>query len=118
MPPMYGTVGGMEKTTVYLTTEQKAALAAAARDQGRSEARLIRDGIEEVLAAHVAREAPASIADQPSNPVGGRDQLGVRPRWVSREAFVGWFVDAQADPALSTELRDLGPDLTDDLTDR
>lgn len=124
---MYGTVGGMEKTTVYLTTDQKAALAAAAREQGRSEARLIRDGIAEVLAgrgareapeAPVAREAPASVADQPRDDVGGRDELGVRPRWVSREAFVGQFVDAQADPALSSELRDLAPDLTDELPDR
>ena len=124
---MYGTVGGMEKTTVYLTTEQKAALAAAAREQGRSEARLIRDGIAEVLAghvareapeAHVAREAPASVADQPMHDVDGHGELGVRPRWVSREAFVGQFVDAQADPALSSELRDLAPDLTDELPDR
>lgn len=123
MPPMYGSVGNMEKTTVYLTTEQKAALAAAAREQGRSEARLIRDGIAEVLAGRVAREAPeareapASIADQPRHDVGGRDELGVRPRWVSREAFVRQFVDAQADSALSTELRDLAPDLTDELSD-
>ena len=114
----------MEKTTVYLTTEQKAALAAAAREQGRSEARLIRDGIDEVLAGHGAREArgareaPASIVDQPKYDVGGRDELGVRPRWVSREAFVGQFVNAQADHALSNELRDLAPDYTDELPDR
>lgn len=115
---MYGMLGGMEKTTVYLTTDQKAALAAAARAQGRSAARLIRDGIEEVLAGHGARESAASIVDQPRHDVGGRAELGVRPRWVSREAFVGQFVDAQADPALSTELRDLAPDLTDELPDR
>ncbi|MBI3746892.1 MAG: hypothetical protein HY264_10315 [Chloroflexi bacterium] len=108
----------MEKTTVYLTTEQKAALAATARAQGRSEARLIRDGIEEVLAGHVAREAPASVADQPGHEVSRRDELGVRPRWVSREAFVGQFVDAQADAALNAELRDLAPDMTDELPDR
>ena len=114
----------MEKTTVYLTTEQKAALAAAAREQGRSEARLIRDGIDEVLAGHGAREArgareaPASNVDQPKYHVGGRDELGVRPRWVSREAFVGQFVNAQADHALSNELRDLAPDYTDELPDR
>ncbi|MBI2763522.1 MAG: hypothetical protein HYX54_07225 [Chloroflexi bacterium] len=108
----------MEKTTVYLTTEQKAALAAAAREQGRSEARLIRDGIEEALTGHLAREAPASVADQPRHDLGGRDGLGVRPRWVSREAFMGQFADVQADPALSTELRDLAPDLTDEPPDR
>jgi hypothetical protein len=115
---MYGIVGGMEKTTVYLTTEQKVALAAAAREQGRSEARLIRDGIEEVLAGHAAREAPASITDQPSTGVGGRDELGVRPRWLSREAFVGQFVGVQADPALGAELRELAPDVTDELPER
>jgi hypothetical protein len=108
----------MEKTTVYLTTEQKVALAAAAREQGRSEARLIRDGIEEVLAGHATREAPASITDQPKTDVGGRDELGVRPRWVSRETFAGQVVGVQADPALRTELRELAPDLTDDLPDR
>ena len=32
-------MGGVEKTTVYLTTEQKAALARAAEAEGRSEAR-------------------------------------------------------------------------------
>jgi hypothetical protein len=108
----------MEKTTVYLTTEQKAALAAAAREQGRSEARLIRDGIEEVLAGHATRVAEASAASEPMTDVGGRGELGVRPRWVSREAFVGQFVGAQADPALRVELRELAPDLTDGLPDR
>ena len=118
LPPVYGILGGMEKTTVYLTTEQKAALAAAAREQGRSEARLIRDGIEGLLAGHATREAPASVAGEPRIDVGGRGELGVRPRWVSREAFVGKFVGVQADPALRVELRELAPDLTDELPDR
>ena len=118
MPPIYGMVGGMEKTTVYLTTEQKAALAAAAREQGRSEARLIRDGIEGVLAGHATREAPAHLAGEPRIDAGGRGELGVRPRWVGRDAFVGRFVGVQADPGLRTELRELAPDLTDDLPDR
>jgi hypothetical protein len=38
----------MEKTTVYLTTAQKRALERAARASGRSEADLIREGIESV----------------------------------------------------------------------
>lgn len=38
----------MEKTTVYLTSEQKRALARAAKATGRSEADLIRDGVETV----------------------------------------------------------------------
>jgi hypothetical protein len=41
---------GMEKTTVYLTTGQRAALARAARATGRSEAELIREGIDGVTA--------------------------------------------------------------------
>ena len=54
---MYGIMGGMEKTTVYLTSEQKAALAQAAAAEGRSEARLIRAGIDVVTARHRAGEA-------------------------------------------------------------
>ena len=50
--PTYGTVGGMEKTTVYLSSEQKRALGRAARIEGRSEADLIREGIEAVTARH------------------------------------------------------------------
>jgi hypothetical protein len=46
----------MEKTTVYLTTEQKRALERAARAEGRSEADLIREGIESVTAAHSVQE--------------------------------------------------------------
>jgi hypothetical protein len=42
----------MEKTTVYLTTEQKRALERAARAEGRSEADLIREGIEAVTTRH------------------------------------------------------------------
>ncbi len=42
----------MEKTTVYLTTGQKRALARAARATGRSEAELIREGIDTVTARH------------------------------------------------------------------
>lgn len=42
----------MEKTTVYLTTDQKLALARAARVEGRSEADLIREGIEVVTSRH------------------------------------------------------------------
>jgi hypothetical protein len=48
----YGTVGGMEKTTVYLTIAQKRALERVAKATGRSEAELIRDGIETVTSRH------------------------------------------------------------------
>jgi hypothetical protein len=43
---------GMERTTVYLTTEQKRALERTARSERRSEAELIRAGIDLVTAAH------------------------------------------------------------------
>ncbi len=46
----------MEKTTVYLTTAQKRALARAAKASGRSEADLIRDGIETVTNRHQTAE--------------------------------------------------------------
>jgi hypothetical protein len=46
----------MEKTTVYLTAAQKRALARAARSEGRSEAELIREGIDLVTARHRTAE--------------------------------------------------------------
>ena len=45
-------MGGMEKTTVYLTDEMKRALRRAARSTGRSEAELIREGIGLVTGTH------------------------------------------------------------------
>lgn len=49
-------MGGMEKTTVYLTDELKRALRRAARSTGRSEAELIREGIGLVTGAHRVAE--------------------------------------------------------------
>ena len=49
---MYGIMGGMEKTTVYLPDELKQALRRAARSTGRSEAELIREGIGLVTGTH------------------------------------------------------------------
>jgi hypothetical protein len=46
----------MEKTTVYLTVDQKVGLARAARLEGRSEADLIREGIGVVVARHQVSE--------------------------------------------------------------
>jgi hypothetical protein len=42
----YGIMGGMRKTTVYLSERLKSELARAAVEAGRSEADLIREGIE------------------------------------------------------------------------
>lgn len=52
----YGSVYGMEKTTVYLPTELKLALERVAKLEGRSEADLIREGIAAVTQRHVVRE--------------------------------------------------------------
>jgi len=53
---MYGNVYGMERTTVYLTEAQKRALERAARLSGRSEAELIREGVEIVTGRHQIAE--------------------------------------------------------------
>jgi hypothetical protein len=49
---MYGMMGGMEKTTIYLPNELKQALRRAAKATGRSEADLIREGIGTVVGTH------------------------------------------------------------------
>lgn len=51
LPPAYGMMYGMRRTTVYLPDDLKAALARAAKASGRSEAALIREGVERVTAA-------------------------------------------------------------------
>lgn len=56
-------MGGMEKTTVYMTSAQKRALARAAKATGRSEAELIRDGIDEVTARHRIAEPTLPLFD-------------------------------------------------------
>ena len=55
--PTYGTLYGMERTTVYLTERQKRALERAAAIEGRSEAELIREGVELVTSRVRAAEA-------------------------------------------------------------
>jgi hypothetical protein len=49
-------MGGMKKTTVYLTSEQKRWLARAAKLERRSEADLIREGIEAITNRHRTAE--------------------------------------------------------------
>jgi hypothetical protein len=107
---------GMEKTTVYLTTQQKQALADAARVAGRSEARMIRDGIESVTARHLVAEPAIPLAEgQPT----GRDKRPAddvrRLRWMPRDEFVSRFVARLADRGLLDELRRMEPDTTDDV---
>jgi hypothetical protein len=111
-------MGGMEKTTVYLTAAQKAALARAAAAEGRSEARLIRAGIDVVTARHRAAEAPAVVDASGERGAGSADALATptagRPRWLPRDVFVTSVLRHQADPGLTGELRNLAPDTTDD----
>jgi hypothetical protein len=111
----------MEKTTVYLTAAQKEALGRAARAEGRSEARLIRAGIDVVTARHRAAEAEAAIpypAEADAAGAASATPGPSRPRWMPRDAFVQRIVAHQADANLRAELRDLAPDLTADLPDR
>jgi len=116
-------MGGMEKSTVYLTSEQKAALARAAESEGRSEARLIRAGVDMVIARHRAGEAPPVLADDvrglpPQAPVPSQASLPSpsleRPRWIDRDAFVRLVLRHQADAELRAELENLAPGTTDD----
>lgn len=53
----------MEKTTVYLTQRQKEALSKSASAEGRSEADLIREGIDTVTARHRVAEPTAPLFD-------------------------------------------------------
>lgn len=53
----------MEKTTVYLTDEQKRALERAAKAEGRSEADLIREGVDAVTARHRVMEPTIPLFD-------------------------------------------------------
>ena len=56
-------MGGMEKTTVYLTDELKDSLRRAARATGRSEAELIREGIGLVTGSHRVAEPRLPLFD-------------------------------------------------------
>ena len=50
----YGTMYGMHRTTVYLPEKLKGALARAAHEEGRTEADLIREGVERLLQSRLA----------------------------------------------------------------
>jgi len=115
MPAMGGIMGGMEKTTVYLTAEQKGALARAAQEQGRSEAHLIREGIAAVTARQRIAEIAAPFADAGRNDALDRDpDVTHRPRWMASDEFVRRVVGHPADAGLRAELLALAPDTTDE----
>jgi hypothetical protein len=66
----------MEKTTVYLTTRQRRALARAARASGRSEAELIREGIDAVTERHRVAEPTLPLFDSGTGDLAERvDEL-------------------------------------------
>ena len=114
-PATYGTVGGMEKTTVYLTTDQKRALARTAQAEDRSEARLIREGIDAVTARHRAAEPSVPLVEsEKAHPAEHADEGPRRPRWMARDEFVRRILPYLADHGLRTELADLSPDTTDE----
>jgi hypothetical protein len=110
---MYGRMGGMEKTTVYLTSAQKAALAQTAAEQQRSEATIIRAGIDVVTARHRTGEAPTQLTSRANGPDPA--PTDGRPRWIARDVFVRAVLRHPADPGLRNELRDIAPDTTDEL---
>ena len=107
-------MGGMEKTTVYLTTDQKRALERAAHAAGRSEARLIREGIEAVTVRAGTAETMTPLVElRPPGAGDGGETVTRRARWVPREEFVR-LLGQGADPGLRAELRQMAPDTTDD----
>jgi hypothetical protein len=70
-------LGGMEKTTVYLTANQKRALARAAEVSGRSEADLIREGVETVAARHQVAEPTLPLFESGQHDLAERVDEGL-----------------------------------------
>lgn len=68
----YGIVYGMERTTVYLTEHQKRALERAAKAAGRSEAELIREGVDLVTGRLQAAEARLPLFESGQPDLAGR----------------------------------------------
>lgn len=65
-------MGGMEKTTVYLSERQKRELARTAKVTGRSEADLIREGVDVVTSRHRSAEPTLPLFES------GREDLAER----------------------------------------
>lgn len=56
---------GVKRTTIYLTEKQKAGLETAAADSGRTEADLIREGVDHVLLRHGPKPPkPRTLTDK------------------------------------------------------
>jgi hypothetical protein len=53
--PIYGTLYGVKRTTIYLTDAQKQGLESLAGRLSRTESDLIREGVDQVLGAHLPR---------------------------------------------------------------
>lgn len=69
-------MGGMRKTTVYLPVELKVALARASEETRRSEADLIREGIEFVVSQRDAPPPRTGIFDSGDSSLSERtDEL-------------------------------------------
>jgi prevent-host-death family protein len=49
-------------------------------------------------------------------PVAVLGPISSRPRWMSRNEFVRRFAGRQADSGFAGELRELAPDVTDDMS--
>ncbi len=65
---------GMERTTVYLTEQQKAGLEEIARLSGRSEAELIREGVDVVTARHRVAELTLPLFDSGQADLASRSE--------------------------------------------
>lgn len=59
---IYGIIYGVRRTTIYLTDEQKLALEAIAAGASRTEADLIREGVDHVLETkRIAARKPGAL---------------------------------------------------------
>jgi hypothetical protein len=118
LPYIGGMMGGMEKSTVYLTEAQKAALARTAAAEGRSEATLIRAGIDIVTARHRVGDVAApylSAGEAPvASPADRQPEGALVPTWMPREAFIRDVLARHADPGLRADLAELARGTTDD----
>jgi ribbon-helix-helix protein len=65
----YGTIYGVKRTTIYLTDDQKQELELLSARTTRTEADLIREGVDRVLDTHRVRCAKPGVLFALSDPV-------------------------------------------------